>query len=227
MLIGGMQKLTLLDYPGVLSCIVFTAGCNFRCPFCHNGELVVDTDDIELTKEEELFAYLKKRKNVLDGVVVSGGEPLIHKDIEDLIRKIKDLGYKVKLDTNGSNPDKLKDLIDKKLIDYVAMDIKMPLKKYETITKVKINTDLIKKSIDILMSSGIPHEFRTTIVKEFHTHSHIKEICKMIGKDELYYLQNYKDSDGVIEKGLHSFSEDELSDMIKDINKDYPRVSIR
>ena len=116
MLIGGMQKLTLLDYPGVLSCIVFTAGCNFRCPFCHNGELVVDTDDIELTKEEELFAYLKKRKNVLDGVVVSGGEPLIHKDIEDLIRKIKDLGYKVKLDTNGSNPDKLKDLIDKKQI---------------------------------------------------------------------------------------------------------------
>ena len=156
MKISGMQKLTLLDYPGNIACLIFTQGCNFRCPFCHNSELLANQDE-NLIKEEEVMSYLEKRKGLLDGVVISGGEPLLQKDIETFMKKVKKLGYKIKLDTNGSNPHKLKDLIAKGLVDYVAMDVKNDFINYDKTSGVKSNTDFIKESIAIIENSNIEY----------------------------------------------------------------------
>lgn len=224
--IGGLQKLTILDYPGKTACIVFTKGCNYRCPFCHNSHLVNKSFDMVL--EEEVFSYIEKRRNLLDGVVITGGEPLLQKDIERFIRRIKDLGYLIKLDTNGTFPDKLDYLIKNELIDYVAMDIKRDIDNYGLI--VGVNNPLvenIKKSIEILKSAKIEHEFRTTVVKEHHDYKVLESICKYIGKDELYYLQNYQESDSVLKKGLTSFSKSELETLEKKLKETYPLVSIR
>ena len=168
MTINGMQKLTLLDYPGNVACLIFTQGCNFRCPFCHNSGLLDMNNNCEKIDEKEVFKYLEKRRGLLDGVCISGGEPLLQKDIEDFIRKVKDLGYKVKLDTNGSSPKKLKQLIEDGLIDYVAMDIKNDFLNYDKTAGMCTNIDNIKKSIEIIENSNIEYEFRTTIVKQFH-----------------------------------------------------------
>ncbi len=211
MLIGGLQKLTLIDYPGQIACVVFLIGCNFHCGYCYNLGLVV-TKEIKkqpLISKEKLFQFLKERKGLLSGVVVSGGEPTIHKNLADFIRKIKSLDYLVKLDTNGSNPEILKKLIDDKLIDYVAMDIKAPFGvknqgqtphagpgpaglKYEQVSGVKINLEKIKKSIEIIQSSNIDHEFRTTLLSNFHTEEDIINIAQTIQGDKVYYLQNFK-----------------------------------
>lgn len=210
MRIMGFDKLTLLNYPDKVACTIFTSGCNFKCPFCQNSSLIEISDGI--ISEDEIFKYLNKRKGILDGVCISGGEPLMQKDIKQFIEKIKDLGYLVKLDTNGSNPVMLKTLIDEKLIDYVAMDIKNVDEKYTLTSGIDMLSN-IKKSIDIIENSGIEYEFRTTIVKEFHTIDDIKKIRKMIkGK---YYVQNFVDSDGVLEKGLHGFTTDELYEIKK------------
>ena len=173
MFIGGLQKVTLIDYPGKIACTVFCLGCNFRCGFCYNKELVLPEKTKSQIKipEKEFFNFLKGRKNLLQGVTVSGGEPTIYEDLPDFIKKIKKLDYFVKLDTNGSNPEMLKDLIEKKLIDYVAMDIKAPLinTKYTQITGIKGILNKVKKSIKIIKNSGLDYEFRTTIVPTFHT----------------------------------------------------------
>ncbi len=227
MKISGMQKLTLLDYPGLTACLIFTQGCNFRCPFCHNSELL-GLDSKEEISEEEVMEYLKKRQGLLDGVVISGGEPLLQPDIETFIKKIKDLGYKVKLDTNGLNTNKLKELIDKKLIDYIAMDIKNVFALYDKTAGVKnINIENIQKSIELIKSSNIDFEFRTTIVKGHHNIENIKKICEYIGKNVVYYIQNYKDCDTVLEKGLKGFSEEELKEFQRNINMVYPNVKVR
>lgn len=225
MIINGFNKLTLLDYPNQVACIIFTKGCNFRCPFCHNGPLVVGND--ETIDEQEVLDYLDKRKNILDGIVVSGGEPLLQKGIKRFLKIVKEKGYKIKLDTNGTSPELLKEIIDQNLIDYVAMDIKNVFKKYEEIVGVK-NTQLdnIRKSIKILENSNIEYEFRTTIVKEFHTIDDIKEICKLINEKSIYYIQNFQDGDGVIKKGLHSFTKEELETIQKEI-KQFPNTQVR
>lgn len=226
MIIGGLNKLTLLDFPSKVACIIFTSGCNCRCPFCQNSPLLLD-NTLTIDKEE-LFKYLKKRKGVLDGVVISGGEPLIHNDIKEFIKEIRDLGYSIKLDTNGTFPLKLKELIDDNLIDYVAMDIKNSDIKYsKTVGLNKFNIDNIKQSINILKNSNIKYEFRTTIVKELHTIDDIKEILRYIGKDELYYIQNFVDSGNILKQGLHGFSKEELENMEGLLKVDYPNVSIR
>lgn len=228
MIIGGFQKTTLLDFPGNVACLMFTYGCNLRCPFCQNGSLVLKNKEITLIKEEEIFAYLDKRKKILDGIVISGGEPLLQKDIVAFIKRVKDYNLKIKLDTNGTFPDILEELINLKLIDYVAMDIKNSFVKYGLTTgSNRIDIDNIKRSIKIIKESGIDHEFRTTVVKEFHTINDIKEICKIVGKKDRYYLQNYQDSENVIKKGLHGFDENELLDIIKEINTTYSNVFIR
>ncbi len=226
MLIAGMQKLTLLDYPNELACIIFTGGCNFKCPFCQNSSLIKYKEDETTISEEYVISYLEKRKNVLDGVVISGGEPTIHKELEEFIVKIKNLGYKVKLDTNGYNPVMLESLIIKGLIDYVAMDIKNSIDNYSKIVGLKtIKTDNILKSIKILKNSNIDYEFRTTIMKEYHSIENIKKIIKLIGKDSKYYLQNFRDSDGVLDKTLHGFSEEELKRIKELLN--YENLNIR
>lgn len=227
MIIDGFQKLTLVDYPNKLSALIFTRGCNFRCSFCQNSPLLDYKNEKGLFSNEEVLEYLKKRKGLLDGLVITGGEPLMQNDIKDFIKQVKSLGYLVKLDTNGSFPNKIKELIDEDLLDYVAMDIKNIKIKYQDITNVNININDIVESIDIIRNSKIDHEFRTTIVKEFHNYSDIEKICEYLGKTEKYYLQNFENSDNVIDKSLTGFSKDELVEIKNKINKNYPNVCIR
>lgn len=227
MKISGLQKLTLLDFPDVVSCIVFTKGCNLRCPFCHNSSLVVDSKLTPEIDEEEVFSYLNKRKNILDGVVISGGEPLLQKDIKDFIVKVKTLGYKVKLDTNGVNSKLLSELIDEKLVDYVAMDIKNTFDKYDMTTgKSNSRIDNIKESIRILKKEKVLYEFRTTIVKDFHNIEDIKKILKYINGSK-YFIQNFVDNENTIKKGLTGFTKDELININNELKKDFTNFKIR
>lgn len=214
-IIDGFDKLTLLNYPDKVACTIFTKGCNFKCPFCHNSSLI--SLDKENDKYKEVISYLNKRKGILDGVCITGGEPLIHKSTKDLIKEIKEMGFLVKLDTNGSNPSLLKELIDEKLIDYVAMDIKNTFDKYEMTIGCKTNIDNIKMSIDVIESSNIDYEFRTTIVKELHTFDDIKSIVNMLDNKSKYYIQNFRNSDGVLNKKLNGFKIEELENLQKEI----------
>jgi len=190
MLLKGLEKLTLIDYPGYMACTVFVFGCNFRCGFCHNPELVID-DGREPLKEEDFFNFLKERKDFLEGVCITGGEPTLYEDLPDFIKKIKDLGYLVKLDTNGTNPEMLEKLINQKLIDYVAMDIKAPIEKYEKIVNAKVDKEKIKKSIEIIKSSEIDYEFRTTATPDL-TENDFLEIAKWIKGSKKYYIQQFR-----------------------------------
>ena len=223
--IAGVQKVTLLDYPGKVACEIFTQGCNFECPFCQNSSLIPITNTGEFS-EEEIFEYLNLRKNILDGVVITGGEPTVQKDLKGFIKKIKDLGLLVKLDTNGGNPKVFQELIDEELVDYVAMDIKNIFNKYNITAGKKINLDNIKKSIEILKASKIDYEFRTTIIKEMHSLDDIISICKLVG-DAKYYLQNFEDSENVIDHSLHGFSREELLFIDKYLKDLFPNVEIR
>ena len=223
--IAGVQKVTLLDYPGKVACEIFTQGCNFECPFCQNSSLIPITNTGEFS-EEEIFEYLVLRKKILDGVVITGGEPTVQKDLKSFIKKIKDLGLLVKLDTNGGNPKVFQELIDEDLVDYVAMDIKNIFNKYNITAGKKINLDNIKKSIEILKASKIDYEFRTTIIKEMHSLDDIVSICKLVG-DAKYYLQNFEDSENVIDHSLHGFSREELLFIDKYLKDLFPNVEIR
>lgn len=208
--LAGLQKLSLLDYPGKTCCTVFTFGCDFRCPFCHNGSLVLGQEDLGIT-EDEFFLYLKQRKNVLDGVCVTGGEPLIHSDIERFLRDIKSIGYLVKLDTNGSFPEKMMDLAKKGLIDYIAMDIKSSEKGYlKSVGLSDFEYSKIERSIDFLMEGNIPYEFRTTAVKELHSDSDFLSIAERINGAARYSLQGFVNSDDVIDKNLSAFSRSDM-----------------
>lgn len=224
MQISGLEKLTVTDFPGFVSCIIFTQGCNFRCPFCQNSDLINNKKG--LISLEEIFDYLKKRKNILDGVVISGGEPTIQPDLKDFILKIKEMKLKVKLDTNGSNYKQLKELIDLKLVDYVAMDIKNSFNHYNPITGLeKVNLENIKKSMELLKGSDIDFEFRTTLVKEYHTYEDILDICKHVGNSK-YFLQNFQNSECVLDKNLHGFTQEELKEFEK-LRKEFPNVKVR
>ena len=227
MTINGMQKLTLLDYPGNVACSIFTQGCNFRCPFCYYCGLLDMNNNCEKIDEKEVFKYLEKRKGLLDGVCISGGEPLLQKDIEYFIRKVKDLGYKVKLDTNGSSPKKLKQLIEEGLIDYVAMDIKNDFLNYDKTAGMCTNIDNIKKSIEIIENSNIEYEFRTTIVKQFHDVGKLEKIIQYIGPNARYYIQNYQDCSSVLQRGLDGFDEEELLNIKNTLGVKYPNLVVR
>jgi pyruvate formate lyase activating enzyme len=194
MILGGYQKLTLIDYPGKIATTVFTVGCSFRCPFCHNPELV-DNRQFAVYSDmgKEFFEFLKKRKDKLEGVCITGGEPTIQKDIIDFIQKIKKMGFLVKLDTNGTRPDVLKKVIDLRLVDFIAMDIKNQPKKYDKTTGVKGDIKRIKLSVDLIMRSKIPYEFRTTVVPGLHNEKDFEEIAKWIKGARAYYLQEYRE----------------------------------
>jgi len=194
MIIAGLQKLTLVDYPEKLACTVFLAGCNFRCPWCFNPELVLPKkieNGSKITKQD-FFDFLKFRMNLLDGVVVCGGEPTLNKDLPVFCKEIKEMGYSIKLDTNGSNPEMISNLVDEKLIDYIAMDIKAPKEKYEEATGAKIDIKQIQKSIDILKQRDIDYEFRTTMIPRLLGKKDIIEIVQWIGPAKKYCLQNFQ-----------------------------------
>lgn len=216
MLILGLSKTTLLDYPGSVAATLFTGGCNFRCPFCHNGNIVRKDKSLIPLLEEEIFSFLQKRRNVLTGVCITGGEPTLHPDLPELITQIKKLGYLVKLDTNGTNPQMLHDLIHAGLIDYCAMDIKNSPEKYGATTGFstehsKFDLTDIESSVRIIKhQKQIPYEFRTTIVREFHDEADILAIAQWISGAKAYFLQSYTDSDGVLCKGFHAHSEETL-----------------
>lgn len=201
MLIHGLQKLTLLDYPEHLAAVLFTGSCNFRCPFCQNGSLVLNPQGEPVIPEEEIFSFLKKRRGILTGVCITGGEPTLHRDLPEMIRKIKDLGYQVKLDTNGTNPSMVKQLYQDKLIDYVAMDVKTSRSNYPTVSGCPgISLNIIQETIDFLMTSGIDYEFRTTAVKGLHTLADFEDIALWIAGAKRYFLQSYQDSGRILQR---------------------------
>ena len=194
MRLGGIQKLTLIDFPGKIACTVFTVGCSFRCGFCHNPELVLPEKFPKPNEmEKEFFEHLEKRKGKLEGVCITGGEPTIQPDIIEFIKKIKDLGFAVKLDSNGTQPKVLEKIIKEKLVDYIAMDIKSSPEGYELATGTRVDISAIKKSVTMIMAGGIAYEFRTTVVPGLHSEQDFVEIAKWIKGAEFYYLQEYRE----------------------------------
>ena len=224
MRIGGLQKLTLLDFPGHVACTVFLQGCNFRCPFCHNTPLLLGTDEIPL---ESVLDFLKKRQGLLDGVAITGGEPLLSKDLESLLHKIKELGYQVKLDTNGSYPQKLRRLMENKLVDYVAMDIKNSPRKYEQTAGAGGILPSIEESVSLLKSASIPYEFRTTVVAELHDSEDFHAIGKWLQGDSRYFLQSYVDSGNILTGGLHAASQQEMENYLAIARLYIPNTQLR
>ena len=217
----GLQKTTLLDYPGYVACILFTCGCNMRCPFCHNQSLVYP----DLFPEEiNVLDFLEKRRGILDGVVISGGEPLLY-DTEETLSRIKEMGYKIKLDTNGTSPDKLEYLIHEGLVDYVAMDIKHAPDKYKLATGVETNIDNIRRSIDILLNGSIEYEFRTTVVCGIHTEEDLVELAGWIQGAKRYYLQQYRETNS--NHVLSAFTDEEMKNMVKKIRTIIPHTGLR
>ncbi len=215
MKIGGLQKLTLIDYPGKPACTIFLAGCNLECSWCHSPALVVEEEIKEAPeiKKEEFFDFLKQRKDVLEGVVICGGEPTVNPDLPKLIEEIKELDYSVKLDTNGTNPEMVAELIKKELIDYVAMDLKAPLKKYKKVTGVSVSPDLLKKSISIVRRLD-DYEFRTTLVPGIHDEESVVKIAKEIEGATNYFLQNFRGKRTISDKfqGRNSFTKKEMEE---------------
>ena len=228
MRIQGLQKTTLLDYPEKVACAVFTTGCNFRCPFCHNASLVVNIPDESEITEEAFFSFLKKRQGILDGVCMTGGEPLLQPGIEDFIYKIKELGYAVKLDTNGSFPEKLRYLVEEKLVDYVAMDIKNSLDAYDATTGTDGRfLEAIEESVAFLKEGKVPYEFRTTVTKDFHTREHFEKIGQWIQGAEKYFLQFFVDSGDLIDSKICGCDEEEMKEFLSTVKTYVPNVRLR
>jgi len=205
MIIGGLQKLTLIDYPGHIAATVFTVGCNFRCPFCHNPELISSRHSgIEISNylEDDFFKFLGEREGKLEGVCITGGEPTIQPDIVEFVRKIKSLGYKVKLDTNGTRPDVLRELFQKKLLDFVAMDVKSSLENYGKLTNSKTDIERIKLSVDLIRNSGVDYEFRTTVVPGLHSEENFVKIGEWLKGSKKYALQAFEDKGKILDPKL-------------------------
>lgn len=228
MQIAGIQKTTLVDYPGKVAATIFTRGCSFRCGFCHNPELVLPEQFNPLIKEEEIFNFLNTRIGKLEAVCITGGEPTIQPDINEFIRKVKKMGFLVKLDTNGSRPERLKEAIDSGNVDYIAMDIKSSPSKYELTAGVKVIMENVRKSIDIIMNSKIDYEFRTTVCHPLHEVKDFKEIGSLIQGAKRYYIQNFVESKQIDDKTRYEPFEDEELEEVKEIISKYVKeVNIR
>ena len=227
MKIEALQKLTLLDYPGKMAATVFTYGCNLRCPFCHNALLVTEESEGGI-ETEEVLSFLSKRKGMLEGVCVTGGEPLLQPDIEDFLKAIKDMGFMVKLDTNGTFPKKLKDIVRKGLVDYVAMDVKNCRDKYAlTSGKTCMDLSAVDESIRFLLSGEVEAEFRTTVVKSFHTEEDLLKITDWISGADRYFLQQFVDSGNLINENLEGYSDAELTSIYKQVKRKLPVTKLR
>lgn len=228
MIFGGMQKLTLLDFPGRVACTLFTKGCNFYCPFCHNAFLVDVDGREESIPEDEVIEYLSRRRGILDGVCITGGEPLLHRELEDFLVRVKELGFAVKLDTNGSRPERLKALCNASLVDYVAMDVKNSPDKYpRTAGCDTLDISAIEESIDFLLKGGVDFEFRTTVVAELHTVEDIERISQRIAGAGKYYLQNFVDSGNILGGKMNPVPSDVLKSMESAARKNVKNAAIR
>ena len=221
--IQGFQKLTLLDFPEKTACTVFTGGCNLRCPFCHNGSLVRNPIENQ-NMVDEVFEYLEKRKGILDGVCITGGEPLLQPDIIDFIKKIREMGFMVKLDTNGALPEKLKAVIP--YINYIAMDVKSSFENYSLATGSDMEVDVFKESIDIIRNSGVDHEFRTTAVKGIHKIEDFIAIGQYLKGENKYFIQKFVDSGNLLIGG-NSFTKEEMLEILEEVRKYVPEAEIR
>jgi len=230
MRIKGLQKTTLIDFPDLVACTVFTPGCNFRCPFCYNSSLVLDDKSSPEIPEKEFFEFLKKREKVLDGVVVSGGEPTLQKDLPEFLEKIKKSGFKIKLDTNGSNPEMLKELFEKKLLNYVAMDVKAPLENYEKACGVKIDLKKIQESIELVKNSGVDYEFRSTVMPKLHSKEDFEKIGELVKGSKRFFLQQFAPMESALDKNFAKekrFSREEMQEFKKILEKFAEKVEIR
>lgn len=229
MKIGGFQKFSLIDYPGKISAIIFTQGCNFRCPYCHNPELVDPQNFSDLIPEKEIFDFLKKRLGKLDAVCITGGEPTLHRDLPEFIKKIKSLGFLIKLDTNGTNPEMLHQIISKRLVDYLAMDIKAPLAKYSVITGTLVNEYHIARSIGMIENSNIEYEFRSTLVKHLLSNEDVLNMGILLGSAKRYYLQKFvpgKTLDAELNP-LSGFSQESLNLLVSKMQNSFTEFVVR
>ncbi len=229
-MIKGLQKTSLVDFPPYISCTVFISCCNFRCGFCHNKDLVDDSPELKEIKESEILEFLDLRKKILDGVCITGGEPTLYPDIKGVISKIKEKGFKVKLDTNGSNPLILKELIDSRLIDYIAMDIKNSMQRYSETCCVSVDIDKIKDSIDLIKNSDIGYEFRSTLVPRLHSKEDVDKIGSWLKGSKRFVIQNFRANNNVIDdkyKGINGFSRENLMKFKEILMKYIDEVEVR
>lgn len=235
MKIGGLQKVTLVDYPGKLACTVFLSGCNFRCPFCYSKELVLQEEIKKHPEisEKDFFDFLEEKRGLLEGCVLCGGEPTIHgEELISFVRKIKDKGFLVKLDTNGTNPETIKRLLDENLLDYIAMDIKAPLdeEKYSSAAGVSVNIEKIKESVDLIKNSKVDYEFRSTIVPSIHLREDIIRMAEDISPAEKYFLQGFRGEKGTIDgnlKDVRPFSDEFMKEAGEEIKSNFRVFKIR
>lgn len=224
---GGLQKLTLLDYPGYVACTLFTVGCNFCCPFCHNSSLVTAVGKVDELTQEDIFAFLRKRRNVLEGICLTGGEPLIQSGVEEFLTAVKKLGYKVKLDTNGAYPDRLQRLIQDGLVDYVAMDVKNSKPLYAATCGSNVNTDDICRSVEILKRGNVDYEFRTTVTATFHTEQSVLDTARWLEGATRWYLQQFKDSGQLLDDTVIGYGDDTLKRFAQLARKFVPETHVR
>ncbi len=222
---GGLQKLTLLDYPEKVACTVFCAGCNLRCPFCHNKTIVCGDGD-EWTREE-ILTFLAKRRPVLEGVCLTGGEPLIYPDVAQFLRQIKDMGYKIKLDTNGTFPYKLQNLLESGLVDYVAMDVKNSPELYSATTGAAADVASVEQSVRLLLQGRVAYEFRTTVTKTHHTENSLIDVAKWLAQADKWYLQQFVHSDDLIDPTVEGYTDDELRSLCEAVRPYCPNVHVR
>ena len=225
MVLAGLQKLTLLDFPGKVACTVFTDGCDLRCPFCHNSGLLTGQGD--RIPEEELLTLLSKRVGILDGVCITGGEPLLQPELPRLMEKIKALGFAVKLDTNGTHPDRLARLLEAGLVDYVAMDVKNCPARYSETAGVPVDLAALEASMALLRRSGIPYEFRTTLVREDHTPADLQALAHWLDPRDPWFLQQFRDGETVLQPGLHPWQEAEMAAALQEVKTIIPLAQLR
>ncbi len=226
--IFGLEKLSLVDYDGKVSATIFTGACNFKCGFCQNSSLVLDVNSLGTIPEDEVLSYLEKRKGILEGLCITGGEPTLQKELPDFIEKVKKIGYFVKVDTNGTNPEMVKLLHEKGLADYFAMDIKNCKDKYaETIGIKGYDLSKVEKTVDYFLNNNVDYEFRTTLIDEYHTEKDIEKIGEWIGGAKKYALQKFKDSDTCIIRGLHEVPVERANEFLSIIKKFIPTSKLR
>ena len=228
MVIHGLQKLTLLDYPGHTACTVFTGRCNWRCPFCHNASLVLRPEEQPVIDQEEFFAFLKKRRGLLDGVAVTGGEPTLNRDLPDFLRQVKEQGFETKLDTNGTNPTMLREILSAGLADYVAMDIKAGRDNYPAVTgTVRPGLAAVEESVELLKTCGVEHEFRTTVVRELHSEADFADIGRWLRGEERYFLQAFKDSGDLVSGSCSPCTREEMERFLSVVRESIPGAELR
>ena len=230
MIIGGLVKFSLNDYPGKTSAVVFTRGCNFRCRYCHNPELVLPEKYVAEIPLADVYSFLESRKGQLDAVDVTGGEPIQHSDLSEMLKKIKEMGFLVKLDTNGSNPEMLKKFLKEENVDYIAMDIKAPFEDYKKITGVPVDIEKIKKSINLIINSGLSHEFRTTVAKSLTNFDDLRKIAKSIEGADNYFLQRFVSARKLNDESLAnemSYSEEELKGLATGLSSFVKHCGVR